>query len=231
MEHVRLEQRAHEEVRRVLKPSGVYLFTVPHFRDRTTIERVQIVDPADPSRDVDVLPREYHGDANSEDGRALAYRSFGIDLDGKLSRLGFDVAYTKRDVPGERDPEHRALLLPGAAAAGYLRPPGHQFQRPASRSSAGPITMRTATASIRTATESAKPSILIGRNVAEREPGEDDDHDRRGARDHGRRARQRPRRSRPTRRARRAAPRPRAPRGSPRSPSKGRRRCRRRAPG
>ena len=99
MEHVRLEQRAHEEVRRVLKPNGVYLFTVPHFRDRVTIERVKIVDPADPSRDVDVLPREYHGDANSEDGRALAYRSFGIDLDGKLSRLGFDVAYTKRDVP------------------------------------------------------------------------------------------------------------------------------------
>jgi hypothetical protein len=83
----------------VLKPGGVYIFTVPHFRDRTTIERVKIVDPADPSRDVDVLPREYHGDANSEDGRALAYRSFGIDLDGKLSRLGFDVAYTKRDVP------------------------------------------------------------------------------------------------------------------------------------
>ena len=99
MEHVRLEQRAHEEVRRVLKPGGIYLFTVPHFRDRSTIERVKIVDPADPSRDVDVLPREYHGDANSEDGRALAYRSFGIDLDGKLSRLGFDVEYTKQDVP------------------------------------------------------------------------------------------------------------------------------------
>ena len=99
MEHVRLEQRAHEEVRRVLKPGGVYLFTVPHFRDRATIERVKIVDPEDPSRDEDVLPREYHGDANSEDGRALAYRSFGIDLDAKLARLGFDVTYSKRDIP------------------------------------------------------------------------------------------------------------------------------------
>ena len=97
IEHVRLEQRAHEEVRRVLKSGGIYLFTAPHFRDRTTIDRVKIVDPADPSRDVDVLPREYHGDANSEDGRALAYRSFGIDLDEKLRGLGFEVEYTKQD--------------------------------------------------------------------------------------------------------------------------------------
>lgn len=99
MEHVRLEEPAHREIRRVLKPGGIYLFTVPHWRDRSTLERVKITDPADPSRDVDVLPREYHGDANSEEGRALAYRSFGIDLDGKLGRLGFEVSYTKHDIP------------------------------------------------------------------------------------------------------------------------------------
>jgi SAM-dependent methyltransferase len=100
MEHVRLEEPAHREIRRVLRPGGVYLFTVPHFRDRPTLERVRIVDASDPARDVDVLPREYHGDANSEDGRALAYRSFGIDLDEKLRKLGFEVSYTKRDIPG-----------------------------------------------------------------------------------------------------------------------------------
>lgn len=99
MEHVRLERAAHREIRRVLKPGGVYLFTVPHFRDRTTLERVKVVDPADPSRDVDLLPREYHGDANAEDGRSLSYRSFGIDLDEALERLGFAVEYTKRDYP------------------------------------------------------------------------------------------------------------------------------------
>lgn len=99
LEHVRLEAAAHREIRRVLKPGGYYVFTVPHFRDRPTVERVRIVDPADPTRDEDVLPREYHGDANAEDGRALAYRSFGIDLDEKLRRLGFEVAYTKQDYP------------------------------------------------------------------------------------------------------------------------------------
>ncbi|HKD18497.1 MAG TPA: class I SAM-dependent methyltransferase [Thermoanaerobaculia bacterium] len=99
LEHVRLEARAHREIRRVLKPGGVYVFTVPHFRDRPTIERVRIRDEGDPSRDEDVLPREYHGDANSEEGRALAYRSFGIDLDEKLRRLGFEVDYEKRDFP------------------------------------------------------------------------------------------------------------------------------------
>jgi SAM-dependent methyltransferase len=100
LEHVRLEARAHREIRRVLKAGGVYVFTVPHFRDRPTLERVRIVDENDPSRDEDVLPREYHGDANSEEGRALAYRSFGIDLDEKLRGLGFYVEYTKRDDPG-----------------------------------------------------------------------------------------------------------------------------------
>jgi len=99
LEHVRLEAQAHREIRRVLKPGGIYIFTVPHFRDQPTVERVRIVDPADPSRDVDILPREYHGDANSEEGRALAYRTFGTDLAEKLRRIGFDVAYTKQDFP------------------------------------------------------------------------------------------------------------------------------------
>src|SRR5262249_59448462 len=107
-----IEERAHAEIRRVLKPGGAYVFTVPHFRDRATIDRVRIVDPEDPSRDVDVLPREYHGDANSEDGRALAYRSFGIDLDGRLRRLGFAVGYSKGDVPEAGGLGHHPLSRP-----------------------------------------------------------------------------------------------------------------------
>jgi SAM-dependent methyltransferase len=99
LEHVRLDDRAHREIRRVLRPGGFYVFTVPHFRDRETLVRVRIVDPGEPSRDEDLLPREYHGDANSEDGRALAYRGYGTDLDETLARLGFAVDYAKTDFP------------------------------------------------------------------------------------------------------------------------------------
>ena len=99
LEHVRLDERAHREIRRVLKPGGVHLFTVPHFRDRTTFTRVEVVDPEDPSSDRFLTEKEYHGDANSEGGRALSYRSYGIDLDDRLATLDFTVDYTMDEFP------------------------------------------------------------------------------------------------------------------------------------
>ena len=98
MEHVRLAADAHREIRRVLRPGGVYLFTVPHDRGQVaTLERVRIVDPADPARDEFLMEPEYHGDANSPDNRALAYRLYGLDLDDELRGLGFAVDYTRED--------------------------------------------------------------------------------------------------------------------------------------
>ena len=100
MEHVRLAGRAHREIRRVLRPGGVYLMTLPHVRDRyATLERVTIVDPLDPSQDQYPLPREYHGDASSETGRSLVYRMYGTQLDDELRSLGFTVDYSRRDLP------------------------------------------------------------------------------------------------------------------------------------
>ena len=95
MEHVRLDERAHREIARVLKPGGVYVFTVPHFRDRRdTLVRVRVHDPDDPSRDEFLTPPEYHGDANAPAAQgALSYRSYGTDLDASLQALGFDVRY------------------------------------------------------------------------------------------------------------------------------------------
>jgi GT2 family glycosyltransferase/SAM-dependent methyltransferase len=98
MEHVRLDDRAHREIRRVLKPGGIYLFTVPHFRDQPTLVRVEVVDPDRPEKDRYLTEREYHGDANAEEGRALSYRSYGTDLDATLEALGFEVEYSREDL-------------------------------------------------------------------------------------------------------------------------------------
>jgi SAM-dependent methyltransferase len=100
MEHIRLDYIAHQQIRRVVKSGGVYLFTVPHFRDRReTLYRVAVVDASDPARDMFLTEKEYHGDANAEDGRALSYRSYGTDLDETLRGLGFTVDYCKADFP------------------------------------------------------------------------------------------------------------------------------------
>jgi SAM-dependent methyltransferase len=100
MEHVRLDYKAHWEIRRVLKPGGFYLFTVPHFRhQRETFHRVAVVDPYDATKDIYLTEKEYHGDANSEGGAALSFRSYGTELDQLLDALGFTVEYSKEDFP------------------------------------------------------------------------------------------------------------------------------------
>ena len=101
MEHVRLDDRAHKEIYRVLRPGGIYIFTVPHDRSFTdTLKRVQITDPEDSSKDVHLLEPEYHGDTNSEEGEGvLSYRVYGRDLDSYLDNLGFDVEYCKDEEP------------------------------------------------------------------------------------------------------------------------------------
>jgi GT2 family glycosyltransferase/2-polyprenyl-3-methyl-5-hydroxy-6-metoxy-1,4-benzoquinol methylase/glycosyltransferase involved in cell wall biosynthesis len=101
MEHVRLDFKAHREIHRVLRAGGIYLFTVPHRRERQdTLVRVQVVDPADPSKDVHLLEPEYHGDTNSDSGeKALSYRVYGRDLEETLSALGFEVDYFRDDIP------------------------------------------------------------------------------------------------------------------------------------
>ena len=100
MEHVRLDDRAHREIYRVLKPGGIYIFTVPHDRSwEKTLTRVQVNEPDDPSKDVHLLEPEYHGDTNSnEGGGVLSYRVYGKDLEGFLVGLGFDVEYTREDM-------------------------------------------------------------------------------------------------------------------------------------
>lgn len=106
MEHVRLDGQAHREIYRVLKPGGVYIFTVPHKRtwDKTLI-RIQVVDPDNPTKDVHLLEPEYHGDANNDKQEgALAYRTYGRDIEDQLTEIGFEVEYSCEDC------EHQAIL-------------------------------------------------------------------------------------------------------------------------
>ncbi|MBV5328974.1 MAG: methyltransferase domain-containing protein, partial [Chlorobium sp.] len=100
MEHVRLDDLAHMEIYRVLKPGGIYIFTVPHERawDQTLI-RVKIAESNDPSKDLYLLEPEYHGDTNSDEGSGvLAYRTYGKDLEVILKNVGFEVEYFRDDI-------------------------------------------------------------------------------------------------------------------------------------
>lgn len=93
LEHVRLDELAHKEIYRVLKPGGVHIFTVPHGRNINTITKVIIHKPEDPSLDEIVGEPEYHGDVNGDGSGVLAYRVYGADLDKMLESFGFKVSY------------------------------------------------------------------------------------------------------------------------------------------
>ena len=95
MEHVRLDTQAHKEIYRTLKLGGIYIFTVPHNPSHEeTLVRVQVNNPTDPSQDIYLLEPEYHGDANSKDGKgALSYRVYGTGLNKFLEEVGFNVKY------------------------------------------------------------------------------------------------------------------------------------------
>lgn len=100
MEHVRLDERAHREIHRVLKPGGVYLFNVPHdMALADTLVRVRVHDPANPAADEHLLEPEYHGDTNGDGGGVLSYRVYGRSLVEKLQAIGFEVEYSKADHP------------------------------------------------------------------------------------------------------------------------------------
>jgi len=100
MEHVRLDARAHGEIARVLRPGGVYLFTVPHnWQWSQNLVRVRVDDEERPETDVFVLEPEYHGDANSEDGAGvLSYRAYGQELEAQLRSVGVNLRYENVDI-------------------------------------------------------------------------------------------------------------------------------------
>ena len=84
--------KAMEEIKRVLKPGGYHVFTVPvDYKLGHTIERAKIVD----GRIEHMMPQVMHGDS-IRDG-ILAFRDFGADVLTYMSRCDMncrEVRYT-----------------------------------------------------------------------------------------------------------------------------------------
>lgn len=80
-EHVREPDRAWGEIRRVLKPGGAHVFSVPCERGPRTVTRVRVAE----GREIPLEPPVHHGD-RIRDG--LVYTDFGWDLPEHLADLG-----------------------------------------------------------------------------------------------------------------------------------------------
>jgi hypothetical protein len=84
LEHVADLDRALSEIRRVLKPGGYHVFTVPADRAiEHTVERARLVD----GQLTHLKPPVFHGDTIRNDG-ILAFRDFGRDTPARVSSPG-----------------------------------------------------------------------------------------------------------------------------------------------
>ncbi len=82
-EHIRNPDLAWNEIKRVLKPDGYHIFTIPFYFDRNTFNRIDVSS----NEDIFIVPPMYHGDQLRNEG-IVVYNDFGIDLFQYLESLG-----------------------------------------------------------------------------------------------------------------------------------------------
>lgn len=87
-EHIRDIDGAHREIFRVLRPGGLYIFTVPY--DPNCPSHHVLVDTSE-AEDKFLVPKQIHGDPLT--GDILAYRVFGRQIFDDLKSIGFSLQF------------------------------------------------------------------------------------------------------------------------------------------
>jgi SAM-dependent methyltransferase len=87
-EHVADDRQGFFEIRRVLRPGGAFVFTVPIEDADVTIERAELRD----NRIEHLLPPAYHDDHIRGRGQVLVFRDYGRDVVDRLTEAGFQSA-------------------------------------------------------------------------------------------------------------------------------------------
>ncbi|HXX79923.1 MAG TPA: class I SAM-dependent methyltransferase [Thermodesulfovibrionales bacterium] len=91
MEHIPEPYQAFREIRRILKPGGAHIFTVPFYQTHYFDEkRAEIRD----NRVIHHMEPMYHMDPNNPNG-ILVYNIFSLEMVLHLSRIGFRTVMHK----------------------------------------------------------------------------------------------------------------------------------------
>jgi len=98
LEHVPDDARAYSELRRILRPGGLMLFTVPLTDEATTVERASLCN----GRIDHLMPPAFHGDPLREGIAILVFRDYGRDIVDRLQTAGFvqvRIELSRLDLP------------------------------------------------------------------------------------------------------------------------------------